>query len=45
MAVCSILGGYVGMHVAQNLPQAWLRRVILSIGIFLTAAYFWKVYF
>jgi hypothetical protein len=44
MAVSSTLGGFVGMHLAQRLPQKWLRRVILSIAILLTAAYFWKVY-
>jgi uncharacterized membrane protein YfcA len=44
MAVSSMLGGYVGMHAAQRLPQVWLRRVILTIATLLTAAYFWKVY-
>jgi uncharacterized membrane protein YfcA len=45
MAACSILGGFAGMQLAQKLPQIWLRRIILSIAIFLTGAYFWKVYF
>jgi uncharacterized membrane protein YfcA len=45
MAGSSILGGFVGMHVAQKLPQIWLRRAILSIAVLLTCAYFWKVYF
>jgi uncharacterized membrane protein YfcA len=44
MAISSVVGGFVGMNVAQRLPQAWLRRIILTIGILLTAAYFWKVY-
>jgi uncharacterized membrane protein YfcA len=44
MAICSTIGGFVGMHAAQRLPQVWLRRVILSIAMLLTAAYFWKVY-
>lgn len=44
MALCSTLGGIAGMTLAQRLPQLWLRRVILTIGMLLTAAYFWKVY-
>jgi hypothetical protein len=44
MAVSCAAGGFVGMHVAQRLPQAWLRRVIVSIATLLTLAYFWKVY-
>ena len=44
MAVSSTIGGFVGMQVAQRLPQAWLRRIILSIAVLLTAGYFWKVY-
>jgi uncharacterized membrane protein YfcA len=44
MAISSAVGGFVGMNLAQRLPQKWLRRVILSIALLLTAAYFWKVY-
>jgi uncharacterized membrane protein YfcA len=44
MAGSSILGGFAGMHLAQRLPPQWLRRVILTIAILLTAGYFWKVY-
>jgi uncharacterized protein len=44
MALSSTLGGYVGMHAAQRLPEKWLRRVILSIATLLTVGYFWKVY-
>jgi len=44
MAVCSLLGGILGMFGAQRLPQNVLRGVILVVAIFLTCAYFWKVY-
>jgi uncharacterized membrane protein YfcA len=44
MAGSSAAGGFVGMHIAQRLPQQWLRRIILTIAILLTAIYFWNVY-
>ncbi len=44
MAACGVIGGVVGMHVAQRLPRGMLRAAILTIATGLTAAYFWKVY-
>jgi uncharacterized membrane protein YfcA len=44
MAVSATVGGFVGMLVAQRLPQGLLRAVILTIASALTAAYFWKAY-
>jgi uncharacterized membrane protein YfcA len=44
MAVCSIVGGIVGMVGAQRLPQTVVRGIVLVVGITLTCVYFWKVY-
>ncbi|HTW94634.1 MAG TPA: sulfite exporter TauE/SafE family protein [Tepidisphaeraceae bacterium] len=44
MAVASAGGGFIGMMVAQRLPQKVLRGVILAVGIGLTGYYFWNVY-
>jgi hypothetical protein len=33
IAVGSIVGGQVGAHVGRRLPQAWLRGLIVVIGI------------
>jgi uncharacterized membrane protein YfcA len=44
MAAASAVGGFVGMHAAQRLPQTILRAMILTIASLLTAAFFWKVY-
>ncbi len=44
MAVAGVVGGFVGMHVAQRLPRKVLRATILTVAGGLTAAYFWKVY-
>jgi uncharacterized membrane protein YfcA len=44
MAAAGVVGGFVGMLVAQRLPRRVLRAAILTIASGLTAAYFWKVY-
>ncbi len=44
MAVASVIGGFVGMRIARRVPQAALRGTILTIGVTLTAIYFWKAY-
>jgi hypothetical protein len=44
MAVAAVIGGVVGMRLARWFPRRILRAVILSIGVVLSAVYFWKAY-
>lgn len=44
MAVASMIGGFLGMHLARRVPEAWLRAVILLAGGTLTVVYFVKNY-
>ena len=44
MLCASMVGGFVGMQVAQRLPPKTLRAVILGVAIVLTSIYFWNAY-
>jgi uncharacterized protein len=39
-----IVGGYLGAHYAQKLPQAWIRMFVVLAGAIMTAYFFWKSY-
>lgn len=39
-----ILGGYLGAHYAQKLPQAWIRTFVVLVGSGMTAYFFWLSY-
>jgi uncharacterized membrane protein YfcA len=45
MAIASAIGGFVGMAVAQRVPQTYVRAAVLLIGTTLSIAYFYKAYF
>ena len=34
MAVASLLGGWLGAHVAQRLPPAGMRAFAIAVGLF-----------
>lgn len=40
----AILGGYLGAHYAQKVPQAWIRAFVVVVGTGMTAYFFWKSY-
>jgi len=40
----AILGGFMGARFAQWLSPVWLRRVVISLGSFLSVYYFIKYY-
>jgi hypothetical protein len=40
--VGAILGGYAGAHYAQKLKPATVRSIVISIGVVMTAYFFWK---
>jgi hypothetical protein len=44
MAVASALGGFVGMAMAQRIPQKYVRALVLLMGTTLTIIYFVKAY-
>jgi len=44
MIVGGIVGGYLGAHYAQKLPQAWVRGFVVLVGAAMTAYFFWKSY-
>ncbi len=44
MIVGGVIGGYVGAHYAQKVPQAWIRAFVVVVGAAMTAYFFWKSY-
>ena len=44
MIAGGILGGYLGAHYAQKLPQAWIRIFVVLVGVGMTGYFFWKAY-
>jgi len=44
MIVGAILGGYLGAHYAQKIPQAWIRAFVVLVGTAMTIYFFWKSY-
>jgi len=39
-----ILGGYLGAHYAQKLPQVWIRSFVVLVGSGMTTYFFWLSY-
>jgi uncharacterized protein len=44
MIVGGTLGGYLGAHYAQRLPQSWIRGFVVLAGAVMTAYFFVKAY-
>ena len=44
MIAGGIIGGYVGAHYAQKLPQAWIRAFVVAVGAAMTVYFFIKAY-
>jgi len=44
MIAGGILGGYLGAHYAQKLPQAWIRWFVVTVGTGMTVYFFWNAY-
>ncbi len=42
--VGAIAGGLAGARVARRLPAVWLRRIVIAVGLILSAYYFWRYY-
>ena len=44
MMIGFILGGYLGGHYGQKLPQSWVRVFVMLVGIGMTTYFFVKAY-
>jgi uncharacterized membrane protein YfcA len=44
MIAGGILGGYLGAHYAQKVPQIWIRAFVVVVGTTMTIYFFWKAY-
>jgi uncharacterized protein len=44
MIAGALLGGYLGAHYAQKLPQAWIRVFVIVVGTGMTVYFFWRGY-
>ena len=44
MIAGGLLGGYLGAHYAQKLPQVWIRWFVVLVGAGMTVYFFWKSY-
>ena len=44
MIVGGVLGGYLGAHYAQKIPQVWIRAFVVLVGAGMTVYFFWKAY-
>jgi uncharacterized protein len=44
MILGAIVGGYLGAHYAQKVPQASIRMFVVLVGAGMTAYFFWKSY-
>lgn len=44
MMVGGMIGGYLGAHYAQKVPQAWVRGFVVLVGAGMTVYFFWKSY-
>jgi uncharacterized protein len=44
MIAGGIVGGYLGAHYAQKVPQAWIRMFVVLVGAGMTVYFFWKSY-
>ena len=44
MIAGGIVGGYLGAHYAQKVPQVWIRWFVVLVGAAMTVYFFWKSY-
>jgi uncharacterized membrane protein YfcA len=40
----AVLGGYFAAHYAQKLPQSWIRRFVILVGVSMTVYFFVRAY-
>ncbi|MCP9759675.1 sulfite exporter TauE/SafE family protein, partial [Aquitalea sp. S1-19] len=34
--------GIGGVHLARRIPQAWLKGFVVTLGLVLSAVFFWR---
>lgn len=42
MTVGAVIGFFVAAHYSQRVPQAWVRRAVVVVGLGITVAQFWQ---
>lgn len=42
MTLGALAGFFVAAHYSQRVPQVWVRRAVVTVGIGITVAQFWK---
>jgi len=42
LTVGTLCGYFIGAHYAQRVPQAWVRRAVVIIGLGIAAVQFWR---
>jgi uncharacterized protein len=42
MTVGALIGYFIAAHYSQRVPQPWVRRALVGIGLGITAAQFWQ---
>ncbi len=42
--VGAVAGGLAGARLARRLSEVWLRRIVIAVGLVLSAYYFWRYY-
>lgn len=40
MAVFATLGGFAGARLARRLPTAWVRAIVIAVGLVMSAVFF-----
>ena len=43
MLLGALLGYWLGSHYSQKIPQIAVRRIVIAIGLTISAAMFWKL--
>lgn len=40
----AVTGGLAGARLARRMSEVWLRHIVIAVGLFLSAYYFWRYY-
>jgi uncharacterized membrane protein YfcA len=45
MAICSIIGGYIGARLAKRTPRHVIRGIVIAVGFGISAYSFYRRFF
>jgi uncharacterized membrane protein YfcA len=43
MLIGAVLGYWLGAHYSQKIPQGMVRGIVVTVGLVISAAMFWKL--